>query len=41
MLILDIKSDFTFENFKDFTIRKHETRTLENLEYFLKNSLLC
>ena len=40
MLVSNIKSDFTFENFKNFVIKEtYGTITSENLEYSLTNSL--
>ena len=41
MLVSNIKSDFTFENFLKFRYKEtYGTITSENLEYSLTNSLL-
>ena len=41
MLVLNIESDFTFENFLKFRYKEtYRTITSGNLEYFLTNSLL-
>ena len=42
MLVSNIRSDVTFENFQNFVITEetYETITSENFEYSLTNSLL-